>query len=159
MKRLFYSLVYLGVLGILSFPFGRLLARKKWDPEAFPFQGYKWENGGKVYDKYLKIRRWKDKVPDVSKMAPNIVPRKAMIKPTLDQLDRMIQETCIAEKTHIVLCFLSIPVIFIMPGVSGIILYIIIVLFRNLPFALIQRYNRFRYMRTRRRCESSDFKC
>ncbi len=158
MKRLFYSLVYLGILGIVSFPFGRILAHRRWNPEAFPFRGYKWEKEGMIYDKYLRIRRWKDRVPDVSKWVPNVVPKKTLVKPTLDQLDSMIQETCVAEKMHIILCFLSIPVLFIMEGVFGIVLFMFTVIFGNIPFALIQRYNRFRYMRIRRMCESSDFK-
>lgn len=158
MLRLLYSLIYLGVLGLICFPAGRWLAKITWNPDAFPFKEYKWEDGGKIYDRLLKIKKWKDKVPDVSKWVPNVVPRKKLTRPSIEELDDMIQETCVAELTHLSLCFLSIPVLFITPGIAGVIVFILAVVFGNLPFAIIQRYNRFRYLKTRRKCESINTK-
>ncbi len=159
MLKLLFSLIYLGLLGILAFPFGRVLVGKKWDPEKFPFREYSWEEGGTVYEKWFNIKKWKNKVPDVSKVVPNIVPKKVLSKPTVDKLDAMIQETCVAEMTHYILCPLSIPVIFIMSNLGGIILFIADVLFGNLQYVIIQRYNRFRYIRTRRKIESINSEC
>ena len=54
----------------------------------------------------------------------------------------MIGETCIAELTHGLLCFAGLALPAIWPGAGGIILCIIYIVFGNLPFLLIQRYNR-----------------
>ena len=156
MLQLLFSLIYLGVLGILAFPFGRVLAGKQWDPYKFPFKEYEWEDGGKIYERYLKIKKWKTKVPDVSKMLPGIVPRKTIKNPDKKEIDGMIQETCVAELTHIILCPCSIPVIFIMNNIIGYIILFVNVVFGNLSFAVIQRYNRFRYLRVRRKRESTN---
>ncbi|MDO4938430.1 MAG: hypothetical protein Q4E54_00505 [Lachnospiraceae bacterium] len=159
MLKLLYSLIYLSLLGILAFPFGRMLAGIKWNPDRFPFKEYSWEDGGRFYDRCFKIRKWKDKVPDVSKWVSGIVPKKTLKRPSAAELDVMIQETCVAELTHLILCPVSIPVIFIMNNIGGIILFIIDVVLGNIPFAMIQRYNRFRYLKARRRFEGSNSKC
>lgn len=158
MLKLLYSLIYLGVLGILCFPAGRWFANVIWNPDLFPFKEHRWEDGGKIYDRLLKIKKWKDKVPDVSKWLPNVVPRKKLTRPSIEELDDMIQETCVAELIHMLLCVLSVPVLFISPGITGIAVLILDVFLGNLPFAIIQRYNRFRYLKTRRKCESINTK-
>ena len=158
MIDLLKCLIYLAILGILSFPAGRLFAAKTWDPEKFPYREYEWEDGGKIYDRLFNIRKWKDKVPDVSRMFPGIVPRKTLTRPGVEQLDGMIQETCVAELTHLLLCVLAVPVLFIASGWIGIVVFLIDVLFGNLPFVMIQRYNRSRYIRTRSKIESINSK-
>lgn len=159
MLKFLYSLLYLIVLGILAFPFGRILALKKWNPYAFPFKEYSWEDGGKLYERALKIKSWKTRVPDVSKAVPWIVPKKTISMLSGDRLDLMIQETCVAELTHLILCPLSVPVICIMDNIGGVVLFILDVIFGNLSFMVIQRYNRFRYLRTRRKIESINSEC
>ena len=59
----------------------------------------------------------------------------------------MIQETCVAELTHALLCLAGIAVFWIWPGPGGLILFLIDVFLGNLPFILIQRYNRPRLIR------------
>lgn len=151
-------LIYLGILGLLAFPFGRLLARCRFDPDRFPFREYPWEDGGKIYDRLFQIKKWKDRVPDVSKAVPNIVPRKAVKMPDVKELSGMINETCVAELTHLILAFLGIPILFIVPGWFGILIFLVDVLIGNLPFIMIQRYNRYRYLKLRSKCESIDSK-
>jgi len=55
---------------------------------------------------------------------------------------RMIQETCVAEFVHLLLIFLGLGVLRLCPDAWGVILYALYVLLGNLPFVLIQRYNR-----------------
>ena len=59
----------------------------------------------------------------------------------------MIEETCMAEATHIVMSFVGLGCIRICPGFGGILLTLIDILLFNLPFILIQRYNRPRLIR------------
>lgn len=158
MMKLLNCLIYLGIMGLLAFPFGRLLAHCKFDPDRFPFREYSWEDGGRIYEKLFKIKKWKDRVPDVSKMVPGIVPRKAMKMPGVEELNGMINETCVAELTHLVLIPLGIPILFIIQGWIGTVIFLVDIFMGNLPFAIIQRYNRFRYLKLRSKCESFDSK-
>ena len=54
----------------------------------------------------------------------------------------MIEETCVAELTHGLLCIAGLVLLAIWPGTGGVILTVIYIVFGNLPFLLIQRYNR-----------------
>lgn len=151
--RFLYCLLYLALLGILCFPIGRLLARIPFSAEAFPFRALPLEREGKLYEK-LGIRIWQNRLPDISKWFPGIVPRKEIPKrPDADTLRRMINETCVAELTHALLCLAGIGLLKIWPGIGGILLFILDVLAGNLPFLLIQRYNRPRLQKLLRATE------
>lgn len=58
------------------------------------------------------------------------------------QLPRMIEETCVAEFTHFVLILLGFYALRLWPGTGGAVVTAIYILFGNLPFLIIQRYNR-----------------
>ena len=147
MKQFLYSLLYMVIWGILCFPLGRLLARHDFRTDRFPFVSFPFERNGRLYER-IGIRRWQNLVPDVSRVFPQIVPRKAMENNlNVSGLYRMVQETCVAELTHVLLCLTGLMLLWIWPGTGGVILYLIYALFGNLPFILIQRYNRPRLLR------------
>ena len=140
-------LAYMALWGVLSFPLGRLLKRAglRWD--RLPFRALEWERDGAAYER-AGIRRWKDLVPDVSRMFPGIVPRKAVAgRPTPEQLEDMLRETCVAELVHWLLMLPGLGLIRLWPGVGGIAMYAVYVVLGNLPFIMIQRYNRPRFAR------------
>jgi len=136
----------MGILGLLSFPLGRLLARVPLRPDRFPFRETAFERETGFYGR-LKIRSWKEKAPDVSRMFRGIVPEKKLDFGAAQDAALMIRENCVAELVHWILCFAGIPIVFLWPGPGGAILYIVYVLLGNLPFILIQRYNRPRLVR------------
>ena len=63
----------------------------------------------------------------------------------------MICETCIAELIHALLCLSGLYCLKLWPGAGGIIAAIVYILLFNLPFILIQRYNRPRLIRLQQR--------
>lgn len=154
------GLLYIVILGLLCFPLGRLLAMHRFRYNTFPFSPFKFERGGVFYEK-LKIRSWQGRVPDVSRWFPFLVPKKALNSlPDTGKLELMINETCVAELTHFILCILGIALPFIMPGIIGICVFLIYVLIGNIPFILIQRFNRPRLvtvLERRRRKDESTF--
>ena len=140
--RFLYSILYLLLLGILCFPMGRLLAKISFLADCFPFRSFPFERKGKLYEK-IGIRNWQSKAPDISKLIPGIVPRKEIPKrPDAEALRRMINETCVAELTHVLLCLAGIALLWVWPGAGGLILFVVYFLLGNVPFILIQRYNR-----------------
>ena len=139
--------LYIAVWGILCFPLGRWFKalRLRWD--RFPFACRDWERGGAIYER-LSVRVWKDVAPDVSKMFPNIVPRKSLTGRFGTELLRdMLEETCVAELTHWLLCLTGLMLLPLWPGIGGAAFYLIYVILGNLPFIIIQRYNRPRFER------------
>lgn len=143
-KRFWLGVIYVAVIGVLSNVFAIFINREKLDESKSPFKSKKWEKNGRVYDK-LKIRKWKGKLPDVSKILPFLRTKKVESGTTSKDLRALIKETCVAEIVHTVLMILSIGVVFICPGKLGVILYIFCFI-GNLPFILIQRYNRPQYI-------------
>ena len=59
----------------------------------------------------------------------------------------LVQETCRAELVHGASCLLGLAFLWLWPGWGGAIVLAVWVLLANLPFILIQRYNRPRLMR------------
>ena len=144
MKECILCFAYAAALGVLSFFLGRLLPKRWLHPEKFPFRTYAWED--RLW-KALQIRKWQAKVPDMSRLFKKLMPEKKLTQQTVQELPLMIEETCVAELTHGLLCIAGLALLAIWPGIGGIILTVIYIVFGNLPFLLIQRYNRPRLVR------------
>ncbi len=144
--------IWVAAIGIISSVVGIQLPRRWFDPTRFPYRLYEWENGGKIYDK-LHIRSWKDHLPDLSKHCTQMFRKQVDARPSVENLDRLIRETCVAEAVHWVLIFLSLAVIKIWSGLGGWLFYILCIL-GNLPFIIIQRYNRPRLTKMLNRMRS-----
>jgi glycosyl-4,4'-diaponeurosporenoate acyltransferase len=100
-----------------------------------------WEKGGQFYQKKFKIKKWKDKLPELADFIKSISPKKYIKDYGEATLDAYMVECCRAELTHwlIILTTLFFP-IFTPPVIA---LYIfILACILNLPFVMIQRYNR-----------------
>lgn len=138
MKRFWYSIVYLAAVSALS-NLASLFSRRRFRADAFPFRPYAFERQGRFYEK-LGIRRWKDRLPDMSKLL-RFLPRKAILSRSAEQARLLVQETCLAEAVHLALMALALPVLAIWPGWKGVVLAAVYAL-GNVPFILIQRYNR-----------------
>ncbi len=148
MLRFAFCLLYLGALGLLCFPFGRLLARYPYNPKRIPFRTYAFERDGAFYNDVFHIRHWQARVPDVSRWAPQIVPKKQLSPHlTAPQLRLMVNETCVAELTHLLLCLAAFALPAIWPGWGGWFVCAVDILLGNLPFIFIQRYQRPRLLR------------
>ena len=137
---LLYAALYVAALGILSHFVGQALPRARFDPQKFPYRSEDWENGGKVYEK-LGIKHWKDRLPDMSKIMPDMV-KKKMSAVKSQGMDVLIAETCVAECVHWALMLLSLGIFFFWRGAWAVVFWLVYNLLGNLPFIIIQRYNR-----------------
>lgn len=138
--KLLQCALYIATIGILSNPVAALLPREWFQGNAFPYAPREWEQDGKIYEK-LHIRAWKDRVPDMSRFLSFLLPKQVPARPTADGMERLVRETCVAESVHWVLLVLSLRVLKIWKGLGGWFCYALCIL-GNLPFIMIQRYNR-----------------
>ena len=135
-----FSVLYVILCGILAHVIGEAIPRSWFHADRFPYAPWKWERNGAIYDR-LHIRAWKDKMPDMSRVFTKMVPKRLERFPTAEGVRRLIAETCVAEATHGVLCLVA-PVIWVFwRNWLGVVLSGVVI-FCNLPFILIQRYNR-----------------
>ena len=144
---------YIALAGIAGFLLGRVLPKNWFDSRAFPYAPFSFEQGGKIYDK-LHIKKWQNRLPDMSRILPFLMPPKRMTtKMDADTLRRMLQETCVAEFIHWLLFVAGFGLCRFLPHPWGLIVSILYNLLGNLPFILIQRYNRPRLQRLLDRME------
>lgn len=141
---LFACTLYAAVLGAASFVLGRIVPKRIFRADKFPFKCS--EREARVY-KALRVKDWQSKVPDMSRIFKRIMPEKRMNAQTLAQLPRMIEETCVAESTHMLLSVLGLYMMKLWRGICGVIASAVYILVGNLPFIIIQRYNRPRLQR------------
>ena len=120
--------LYAAALGILAHPVGQALPRRWFDPHRTPYRCRDWEQGGRVYNK-LHIRRWKDRLPDMSRLMPDMVKKK------------------LAAADPMSLVVLSVGMLFLWKSVWSRALWLVYNLLGNVSFILIQRYNRPRLLR------------
>ncbi len=138
-------------VGRLVFSVGERVAPGRFfDPDRHPYRAARLEREGRVYER-VGVHRWKARVPDMSRLLPALIPSKRPPeRPDLPTVERMLRETCVAEWTHGVLAFIGLAGILFGGGPVRRVLGGLYTL-GNLPFILIQRYNRPRLLRLRDR--------
>ena len=134
--------LYLAALGVAAHPLGQALPRKWFCAEKAPWRPAPWEKGGRIYLK-LGIRKWKDHLPDMSRLMPDMVKKKLAAADPMS----LVQETCVAECVHCWLVVLSVGMLFLWKSVWSWALWLVYNLLGNVSFILIQRYNRPRLLR------------
>lgn len=120
---------------------------KLFDPNRKWYRPHKWEREGKFYNDYLKINKWKDFLPQ--HVGKDGFSKDHIDDLSIEYLDEFIMETCRGEWNHMMNCAFAI-VLFIINGFGMALILSICVLLGNLPFAIIQRYNRFRLQKVKR---------
>lgn len=149
-------LIYTVVTGILGFVLGRLVPGPWFRWDAPPFRELPFENGGHFYRK-IGIHHWHKRMPDMSRILPGLMPEKRVTAHiSAKQVEIMIQETCIAESTHILLSILGLAHPFLWPGWGGILWCCAYFLVGNLPFILIQRFNRPKLCMLLEKCRQAE---
>ncbi|SDN97273.1 hypothetical protein [Halobacillus aidingensis] len=134
--------IHLGVSGFVSVA-----------PEALvnAFAGIyrvrRWETQAKVYER-LGVKKWKDRLPEARKWFRRGKTAAHLRNPS--QWDRFEKQTNRSELSHWVQ-MLAAPFFFLFnPPWAGWIMVVYAILF-NLPFIIVQRYNRVRMMRVKNR--------
>ena len=138
--KLIWCFIYVALIGMFSHVIGQVMPRDWIDPDGLLFRSRSWEQNGAFYVR-LKIRKWKDKLPDASKKLRFLYPKRVDLSHDEENLRRMIEETCVAEFIHFLLIILSLGVTKIWSGTPGWICWLLCVA-GNLPFIMIQRFNR-----------------
>lgn len=148
-----YLVFYLNI-SFISFYAGRILPRKWFRYNWFPYRTWRFERDGKIYER-IGIKKWQNRLPDMSRIFPKMMPPKNMTGHYKDRLPVMIQETCIAEFTHVMLCILGLHGLSLWDSPLRFPLTILYICVFNVPYVLIQRYNRPRLVKLYRKMMDS----
>lgn len=112
------------------------------NPNRKIFLKHSWEQDGKFYINTLKIKYWKDKLPQY--IAKNGFSKRSInTKYNKEYIERFIFETCRAEWNHIMNCMYFV-ISFYVNSFFYAVTFSVIPIIANLPFIFIQRFNRIR---------------
>jgi len=138
--NLFKTCIFSLFIGILSHIIGERISRENLRWDRFPYKAHHLEKEGRIYES-IHISRWKNKVPDMSRIANDMYEKKLGLSRDPEQVLRLVQESCVAEFIHLLLIFISPFLLLFTEEASG---FWIALLYAatNIPFIMIQRYNR-----------------
>lgn len=140
-EMLLCNLVIIGLWHVSFFFACMKLPNSLFSPSRARFSAKPWEHRGRWYRDNLKIQVWKDRLPQYIRQ--DGFSKKNLTDTSVEYLDRFILETCRGEWIHKKNCLCIIITLLINPPVVGIVASFFIMI-ANVPFAMVQRYNRFR---------------
>jgi glycosyl-4,4'-diaponeurosporenoate acyltransferase len=105
-----------------------------------------WERSGRGYEKFIRIKRWKDRLPDAAGWFKGGFAKADLRARTPDFLERFLRETWRGELTHW-LALLALPLFAIWNPAWGVAVNAAYAVAANVPCLLVQRYNRSRLLR------------
>ncbi|MCH3971623.1 MAG: hypothetical protein LKE53_02440 [Oscillospiraceae bacterium] len=142
------NLLVIGLWHGTSFLMSTHLPNSYFQPSSTQFRAWKWERGGRWYRDHLHINDWKDRVPQF--ISQDGFSKKHITSVSSKYLDDFIAETCRGEWTHTLNLGCIFVVLILNQSLVGF-TFSILIFFGNSPFAIIQRYNRFRLVALRKR--------
>lgn len=110
------------------------------------FRERKWEKAGALYERLFRVRSWKALLPEVSDFFNFSFPKKYFTQSNREYMSKYLMESCRSELTHWNIIFSSLLFI-LWCDPSTTLKIIIIAISLNLPYIIIQRYNRPRIIR------------
>lgn len=113
----------------------------------------RWEDGGAVWQRTLAVGRWKDRAPDAGGFFAGGRPKTSVGSRSTERLEDFRRETVRAERVHwLILCSTPVHLLWCRPVLAASMVAFGVAL--NVPFIVIQRFNRGRIDRllARRRC-------
>lgn len=121
--------------------------QNSFSPDKKMYRPCKWEKDGKLYADLLKINRWKDFLPQ--HVGKDGFSKEHLENISLAYIDQFIRETCRGEWNHAMNCLFAL-ILFILNHFGIALILTFLLLLGNVPFIIIQRYNRFRLQKLRR---------
>jgi len=143
--------ITLNVIAWLFIQFGFAWGFTQLASERFNAQGAwarpkHWERNGRFYEGVFAIKRWKDKLPDGSRMFRGGFAKRNLKNATPEYLERFLRETWRGEVVHW-LALLALPLFAVWNPWWGVLVNAAVALAVNLPCILALRYNRARVER------------
>lgn len=115
----------------------------------FLFKSYRWEKEGSAYNLTFQVKDWKDKLPDGASLFSLGYVKKQLPSSEKKDIAEFIMETKRAELTHW-LIMMPAPMFFLWNPVWAAWINVVYAILINIPFIMIQRYNRPRLQRIKR---------
>ena len=131
------------------------MATDSFDPESWLYRQRRWEMSGRAYEKVLKIKSWKHRLPDGAAVSKSGFRKKRLQNSDPTYIRTFILETCRAELTHwLILAFA--PFFLLWSDWRIGLAMIVYAVVANVPCIVSQRFNRIRLRRVQDRLPPID---
>lgn len=105
-----------------------------------------WERGGRTYERYLKVRRWKSFLPENGDFFAGGFNKKRLLDRSTEHLSAYAWETRRAELGH-AMAVLCTPIFLLWNPLWAVRIMFVYAVAANVPCVVSQRYNRIRLLR------------
>lgn len=122
------------------------VAPERFNPNNLFARTKDWERDGRFYERFVGIKRWKDKLPDASRMFRGGFAKANLKNASPEFLERFFRETWRGELVHWLALF-TLPLFCIWNPWWGVGVNAAVALAVNFPCILALRYNRARFLR------------
>lgn len=119
---------------------------ERFDPWRLFARPRNWERRGRIYERLLAIKTWKDKLPDAASWFRGGFAKAQLRGASPDVLQRFARETWRGESVHW-LALLALPLFCVWNPWWAVLVNALYAIVANLPCILVQRYNRARLQR------------
>ncbi|MDD3231104.1 MAG: hypothetical protein PHE09_18100 [Oscillospiraceae bacterium] len=148
LSMLMINFLIVGAWHGITYLFSSRMPLSSFRPDAIFYRQRRWEKDGRWYRDHLHITEWKDRMPQF--IRKDGFSKRHLAGTSVKYLDQFIRETCRGEWMHA----WNLGCIFVILAANQSIVgvtFSVLVFFGNSPFAIIQRYNRFRLELIRKR--------
>lgn len=142
-SRLLFSAMCIAIAGLVAGLLFALIPKEFFLKNERFFVPFKFEDGGRLYSRVFKINTWKDKLPQFSELTKIGFDKTALTNLSANYLELFKIETMRAEFTHVFLIITS-PLYAFFGARIIVPLTVVGSMIGNIPFLMIQRYNRAR---------------
>lgn len=122
------------------------LAAERFNAHGFGARPRRWERAGNFYERFFAIKRWKDKLPDASRLFRTGFAKAKLQTASREYLERFLRETWRGELVHW-FALLAVPLFCIWNPWWGVLINAAVAVALNVPCILALRYNRARFQR------------
>lgn len=157
MKDFIFSrnILLFAILSILNTAVSMILPESIFIYTKWLFRERKWEHGGTIYQKLFNIKKWKDKLPELSDFIKKSFPKKKLPSFNMEYLKKYIVESYRSELCHwMIVISVVIFSSWFNEDMENFIFILAVIL--NVPYIMIQRFNRPRIMNIMQKSEEKD---
>jgi glycosyl-4,4'-diaponeurosporenoate acyltransferase len=141
-------MIYFLIFSVLITVIFSFLPSNFFEKDRRLFRVKNWEHNGMIYQTLFKIKKWKSRLPELNLPTPQRFKKKKLESECLSVLQtrRFIAETRRSEFCHIVIICASF-IFFITEGLLMGLTIALVAIILNVPFIMIQRFNRPRLIK------------
>jgi len=137
-----WFIIHIGVAVVLV-----RIPAERFRPDDWLFKRRGWERDGEIYQRFFRIRKWKEHIPDAAPVLRSLgFPKKRLAGRGDAYFLAFARETCRAEATHWIIMLFA-PLFFLWNPLSVGFFMIFYAVAENIPLIMAQRYNRYRLRR------------